>query len=71
METTRALVKRGSRAYEQLREKQQVVKSTELRLKNAKQKLDSLERFDHVKSTKEFESKVAEAEVKRCWKRSS
>jgi len=61
-ETTRALVKRGVRTYEQLREAQQVVKSTELRLKNAKQKLDSLKRFDHVKSTKEYQSKEEEAE---------
>lgn len=62
MENTRALVKRGFREYEQLREAQQVVKSANLRLKNARQKLDSLERFEHVKSKKEFTSKVTEAE---------
>ena len=62
MENTRALVKRGFREFEQLREAQQVVKSTELRLKNANQKLDSLERFEHVKSLAEFTSKAAEAE---------
>ena len=62
MENTRALVKRGFREYEQLREAQQVVKSTELRLKNANQKLDSLERFEHVKSLAEFTSKASEAE---------
>lgn len=62
MENTRALVKRGFREYEQLREAQQVVKSAELRLKNANQKLDSLERFEHVKSLAEFTSKAEEAE---------
>ena len=62
MENTRALVKRGFREFEQLREAQQVVKSTELRLKNANQKLDSLERFEHVKSLAEFTSKRDEAE---------
>lgn len=61
MENTRALVKRGFREYEQLREAQQVVKSAELRLKNANQKLDSLERFEHVKSLAEFTSKAEEA----------
>ena len=61
MENTRALVKRGFREYEQLREAQQVVKSAELRLKNANQKLDSLERFEHVKSLAEFTSKASEA----------
>jgi len=62
MENTRALVKRGFREYEQLREAQQVVKSAQLRLKNANQKLDSLERFEHVKSLAEFTSKATEAE---------
>ena len=62
MENTRALVKRGFREYERLREAQQVVKSAELRLKNANQKLDSLERFEHVKSLAEFTSKAKEAE---------
>lgn len=61
MENTRALVKRGFREYEQLREAQQVVKSAQLRLKNANQKLDSLERFEHVKSLAEFTSKAEEA----------
>ena len=62
MENTRALVKRGFREFEQLREAQQVVKSTELRLKNANQKLDTLENFEHVKSLAEFKSKANEAE---------
>jgi len=39
IENTRALVKRGFREYEQLREAQQVVKSAQLRLENANQKL--------------------------------
>ena len=62
MENTRGLVKLGYREYEMLREKQQVVKSAELGLKNAEQKLESLEKFEHVKSLKEYESKVVEAE---------
>ena len=62
MKNTRDLVKLGFRQYEQLREAEQVVKSTELRLKNANQKLESLKNFEHVKSLKEYESKVAEAE---------
>ena len=62
MDNMRFLVKRGYRAYEQLRAAQQVVKSTKLRLKNAKQKLVSLELFEHVKSLAEYTSKVTESE---------
>lgn len=62
MENTRALVQRGFREYEQLRAAQQDVKTAQLRLKNANQKLDSLERFEHVKSLAEFTSKASEAE---------
>ena len=61
-ENTRALVKLGYREYEQLREAQQVVKSAQLKLKNAKQQLDSLERFENVKSMAEYTSKKTEAE---------
>lgn len=61
-ENMRALVKRGFRDFEQLREAEQVVKSAELRLKSAKQKLDSLIRFEHVKSLAEFSGKATEAE---------
>ena len=63
-ENMRALVKRGFREYEQLREADQVVTSTELRLKNAKQKLESLEKFEHVKSLAEFKGKAEEAKYK-------
>ena len=62
MENTRDLVKLGFREYEQLREDQQVVKSAQLRLKNANQKLHSLINFEHVKSLAEFTSKKIEAE---------
>jgi len=61
-ENMRALVKRGIRSYEQLREAEQVVKSAELRLKSAKQKLNSLVKFEHVKSLAEFEGLAIEAE---------
>ena len=63
-ENMRTLVKRGFREYEQLREAEQIVQSTELRLKNAKQKLESLENFEHVKSLAEFEGKAEEAKIK-------
>ncbi len=62
LENMRALVKRGFREFEQLREAQQVVKSTELRLTNNKQKLDLLERFEHIKSLAEFKGKAVETE---------
>ena len=62
LENMRALVKRGFREFEQLREAQQVVKSTELRLTNHKQKLDSLERFEHIKSLAEFKGKAEETQ---------
>ncbi len=61
-ENMRGLVKRGFREYEQLREAEQVVKSAELRLKSAKQKLNSLEKFEHVKSLAEFKGLAIEAE---------
>ena len=61
-ENMRALVKQGFRQFEQLREAEQVVKSAELRLKNGKQKLESLVKFEHVKSLAEFEGKAKEAE---------
>ena len=59
--STRALVKRGFREVEQLREMEQVVKSSELKLKNANQKLVTLEKFEHVKSLAEFTGKAEEA----------
>ena len=60
-ENMRALVKQGFRQFEQLREAEQVVKSAELRLKNGKQKLDSLVKFEYVKSLEEFSGKATEA----------
>jgi len=53
---------RGFREFEQLREAEQVVKSAELRLKSAKQKLESLVKFEHVKSLAEFKGLATEAE---------
>ncbi len=61
-ENMRVLVKRRVRSYEQLREAEQVVKSAELRLKSAKQKLNSLVKFEHVKSLAEFKGLAIEAE---------
>lgn len=61
MQNTRALVKRGFREYQQLEEAKQVVKSANLKLINAKQKLTSLEKFEHVKSLAEFEGKAVDA----------
>ena len=60
-EDMRALVKSGFRQFAQLREAEQVVKSAEIRLKNGKQKLDSLVKFEHVKSLAEFSGKATEA----------
>jgi len=60
-ENMRALVKQGFRQFEQLREAEQVVKSAELRLKNGKQKLDSLVKFEYVKSLEEFSGKATES----------
>jgi len=60
-EDMRALVKQGFRQFAQLREAEQVVKSAELRLKNGKQKLESLVKFEHVKSLAEFSGKATEA----------
>ena len=62
MDNTRALVKRGFLEYQQLEERLQIVKSAKLRLINAKQKMDTLENFEHVKSTAEFKGKAVEAE---------
>lgn len=61
MENTRELVKRGFRKFEQLLEDEQVVKSTKLRLTRDRQKLETLENFEHVKSLAEFEGKYKEA----------
>ena len=61
MQNTRALVKRGFREYQQLEEAKQVVKSANLKLINAKQKLATLEEFEHVKTSAEFEGKAVEA----------
>lgn len=64
LENMRTLVKRGFREYEQLREAEQVLKSAELRLTRDKQKLVTLEKFEHVKSLAEFEGKFEEAKHK-------
>ena len=61
MEITRTQVKRGFREYQQLEESRQVVKSANLRLINARQKLETLEKFEHVKSEAEFKGKAVEA----------
>ena len=57
----RVLVRKGFREYEQLREADQVVRSANLRLTNAIQKLDTLKNFDHPKQLTTYEDKVAEA----------
>lgn len=61
MENTKELVKRGFRKFEQLLEAEQVVTSTKLRLTRDRQKLDTLENFEHVKSLAEFRGKHVEA----------
>ena len=63
-ENMRALVKKGFRQFEQLREAEQVVRSAELRLKQSKQKYKILLEFEHVKSLAQFKSKKEEAEFK-------
>ncbi|MEL7500077.1 MAG: HlyD family efflux transporter periplasmic adaptor subunit [Planctomycetota bacterium] len=57
----RVLVKKGFREYEQLREADQVVKSTEIRLKNSKQRMETLLKFDHPKQLTELKDKLEEA----------
>jgi len=64
MESMRALVKRGFREFEQLRESEQVVRSAEIALKRDEQKLETLNKFEHVKSLAEFEGKAKEAKHK-------
>ena len=61
LENMRTLVKRGFREYEQLREAEQVLKSAELRWTRDKQKFETLENFEHVKSLAEFKGKHEEA----------
>lgn len=63
-ENMRALVKKGFRQFEQLREAEQVVKSAELRLQRDKKKYEMLINYEDVKSRAEFKSKKIEAEFK-------
>jgi len=58
----RALYKRGIGQYEPVRQAEQVLKSAEIRLKNAQQKLDSLIKFEYVKQLAEFTGLAEEAE---------
>ena len=61
LEVAKALVKGGFTDYGSLREAEQVVKSAQLRYQRDVQKLDTLEKYEHVKSKAEFEGKYESA----------
>jgi HlyD family secretion protein len=63
-ENTKILVEKGFRGFEQMRDADQQLKSAELRLRQSKQKKAMLEKYDHVKSMRQYDSGVEEADFK-------